>query len=80
MRKKGEEEEDDEIRIFQLHLSLGCVCKYFLWNCQAVSFYLLAWYVFVAALAVILLVHQYGKFKKFPWPSLNRERYRIRIL
>ena len=35
----------------------------------------LVWGV-VASLAVFLLVHQYG-ILKFPWPSLNRERYRV---
>ena len=30
----------------------------------------------VASLVVFLLVHQYG-ISKFPWPSLNRECYRV---
>ena len=31
---------------------------------------------FVASLAIIRVIHNYGKFK-FPLPSLNRERYSI---
>ena len=73
--------EDDEIGILQrlvsrLPRTLRYVCKCF---CELLGSIILSaclvWGV-VASLAVFLLVHQYG-ILKFPWPSLNRERYRV---
>ena len=53
------------------------VCsRVFLWTARQYHSLCMLSLGFVASLAVIRVIHNYGKFK-FPLPSLNRERYRV---
>ena len=77
-RKKMTKSDFSPRHVHRLPRTLRYVCECF---CELLGSIILSvclvWGV-VASLAVFLLVYQCSMVKsKFPWPSLNRERYRV---